>query len=338
VIPKGAIWQELRRLCLDSIPAGSVVNFNRPGSLADWVRSGYYSVPHTTSRGFDLITPATDIGGALLGEIEHFLDQAAEHQASLWAQVNIEPWLSPAWLVVTFYYWSFYLALALTRLLGRTSWFIDGETSRTLALSGGTGTHPAGSGCYRLTLGSQVSIVEREVKLKKIGGRIHEDVWRNWDELCRTQLLPHASGSSNSLEDRLYASLTRVANELGPEWPSTFRNFVNYRPGFAYTAVKRIKVLDAFSYLRTPVSYQFDALIGRFESRVVAVHGRLALENSPRDVALLLADFTFLLYAIVAELYADLLDRYGIDTRWRNSRLQFLKDTTLMVGKTCWPM
>ena len=127
MIPRGAVWQYLRQAALSTVPEGVVIKPNKPISLAIWQAHGFYRVLKSERHGFDLEVPTADIGSALLTDVEHLLDAATEHQVCIWRHVNANHWLSPAWLAVTFYYWAFFLVLALTRLLGKSTVYIGRE-------------------------------------------------------------------------------------------------------------------------------------------------------------------------------------------------------------------
>jgi hypothetical protein len=136
IVPKEAIWQELRTEALSTIPAESRAPIGIKYSLALWYRRGYFGVTRVNKNGFELRAATADIGSALLADVEHYLDSAAELQVCLWRHVNTTNWLSPAWLMVTFYYWAYFLCLAMTRLLGQTVWFLDREIVKSLLALG----------------------------------------------------------------------------------------------------------------------------------------------------------------------------------------------------------
>src|SRR6266480_3706608 len=123
--PQGTSWQALRSTCLSTIPGDALVSYNRPSPLSEWHQRGYFRVATSSKKVFEIESAAQEIGTALLADVEHLLDHAAEHQATTRAATLAENWQSPGWGVVTIYYWAFYDALALTRLLGRTVWFLD---------------------------------------------------------------------------------------------------------------------------------------------------------------------------------------------------------------------
>jgi hypothetical protein len=94
-LPGGTGWQRLRADCLGAIPAGSSAPYTRPIPLREWRRTGYFQVVSCTSKQITLEAPAVDIGGALLSDAEHLLDNAAEHHSTLLTWVTGEGWHSP---------------------------------------------------------------------------------------------------------------------------------------------------------------------------------------------------------------------------------------------------
>ena len=142
---------ELRTEALSTIPPESRAPVGVENSLALWYPRGYFGVIGVNKNGFELQAATADIGSAILADVEHYLDSAAELQVSLWRHVNAANWLSPAWLMVTFYYWAYFLSLAMTRLLGQTVWFLNSENVKSLlALAPKTPKNP-GAGCFVLS-------------------------------------------------------------------------------------------------------------------------------------------------------------------------------------------
>jgi hypothetical protein len=330
-VPKENIWQGLRTDCLNTIPEGSRTKKDQPATLAIWQRRGYYSVTSSTNKSIELIASSEDFGSALLSDAECLLDHASEHQVHLWKQINSQEWSSPTWQAVTVYYWSYYLTLAITRLTGRTAWFIDKDHAKALKTLA-PGTPAPSAGCFRLECGPYVSATERKILLMKRGSRVHDEIWRLWFGGCKDRLrLP----SSGTLEDRLFTALVRSANKLGEDWPSAFRNLVNYRTGFAYTAGRNIVILKSLSYLRQPTSYDTADLINRFEDGVVRVKSTI---DTPQEVLELLVDLTLIIHALVTELHSELLDRRRLDKRWRDARRRFVQKHGLINDGNAWPL
>jgi hypothetical protein len=182
-----------------------------------------------------------------------------------------------------------------------------------------------------------VSATERFVVLEKAREKIHDEVWRLWFRGCLDRLML-TSGTPGSLEERLFAAIARTAQNLGDDWPIVFRNAVNYRPGFAYTAVRRDYLLKSLSYLKSPATYDVEELIGRFERAVVQARNPAVLTNSPQLILEILVDMTFLIHAVVSELLRELVDRHSLDRRWLGCRQHFLRTKGLVAPEGCWPI
>jgi hypothetical protein len=309
----------------------------QPVTLAGWQSNGYYVVHATTRRTFQLTVPSADFGGALLTDVECLLDHATEHQATIWASIRENSWVSPAWLAVTVYYWSFYLAQALGRLTGDSAWFLSRDTVRNLRTLGpSAGTAPSGAGCFRVICGPSMTAIDRLVVLTKTDARIHEEIWRRLFLGCeaRLALTPHAG----SIEGRTFTAIVRSARHLGDCWPSDFRNAVNYRPGFAYAEIRRTTVLKALAYLKQPPTYDFATVLARLETAVVENRGPSAIDLNPQGVLELLVNLAFLLHAITHELHRELVDRHNLDSRWRLGRQRFLRTRGVLSGGQMWPL
>ena len=336
-VPKERIWQELRRSCLDAIPSECRTRPANPVTLSVWLRSGYYRVQAGSKKQIELVVSSVDFGSALLADVESLLDSAAEHQASLRLHIASDQWLSPAWVGVTVYYWSYYLAMAITRLTGSTVWHLLPGAVQDLKRLGPSGITVPGGGCFRVICGSATSTTERGLILKKTDGRIHDELWRHWFRTCKNLMSKFAAGSSTSLEDRLFEALARSAKNLGDDWPSAFRTAINYRPGFAYTAVRKKAVLKPLTYLRTPNSYDMAELLTRFERGISSVRTASAIQDDPQAVMQVLVDLTFILHALVSELHSELVERYRLDRRWMGYRTHFVRGHGLHSEDGCWP-
>jgi hypothetical protein len=335
-LPKGAIWQRLRQQLLSSIPAGVNLVYRSPQTLSQWQSGGAYVVQKTSSKQFTLVSASVDIGGALLSEAEFLLDHAAEHQAYLSTELRSAAWVSLAWQVTGFYYWAFFLAMAVTRMMGDTVWFVDAKLAAQLAKLAPANSPRPGAGTFRLLCGPVLSATDRELVLKKSGGRLHEQLWKSWSSLVDTLLAAVPQSPADPREHRLFLALQRAARLLGQEWPSSLRNLVNYKPGFGYATVRRANVLESFKYINVAGAYDADELLTHLEGSVVALT-RGTVEEQPKMAARALVGFTFVLHAIARELHRELIDRHGIDQRWRNDRSRFMRDRGLLLEGQEWP-
>lgn len=336
--PKGNIWQDLRSDCLDAIPEGCRTSLVAPVNLAEWQRQGHYTVQAATNKQFEVITSTDDFGSALLTDVEYLLDNATEHQVSLWNHINSQQWISPAWLGVTVYYWAFFLALATTRLTGRTSWFLTPEIARDFKRLAPVGASTPGAGCFRVTCGQAVSATQRIVILRRTDTRIHDEVWRIWFTGCSGRVAKCTAVPGTSLEKPLFEAVAQSARRLGDDWPSAFRNAINYRSGFAYSAVRGKEVSKSFRYLRSPSTYDLAVVLGRFKNCLLMAKSADPIFRNPQIVLRLLVDLTFMIHSLVTELHAELIERHRLDKRWRGGRRRFLQANGLCSDDGVWPL
>jgi hypothetical protein len=289
-------------------------------SLNQWRQQGAYSASATSPRKILLQTAPQEIGSALLCEAEHFMDHAAEHQASMFLQRSSATWSSPAWTVVGFYYWAFYCALSFSRLIGRTTWYLDRDAAKALGtLAGIAGI---GAGTFGLTCGPRTGVMSREVVLQRKKARLHDCVWTALFQQLGAHTSPATAVTANQLEHRLYLSFKRAASQLGGSWPSELRNAVNYRPGHGYGEVLQMSRLDITNHVRATAKLTPDQLVNNIESELARA-------------ARLLISTTFALNMICRELHADLLDRNQLDSRWSQARTRFLSKHG--AGAEAWP-
>lgn len=336
--PKETIWQGLRTKCLDAIPSECRADPAAPVTLTEWQNKGCYTVQSATKKRFEIVVSSADFGSALATEVECLLDAATEHQVTLWKHVHSSDWLSPPWLGVTVYYWSFFLVLAATRLSGRTAWFLTKDATSKFKRLLTVPTDSPGAGCYRLDCGASISATDRTVTLTKTDSRVHDEAWHLWFSDCAARLRGLAVRSKHSAEERLFDLISRSASRLGEDWPSAFRNAINYKSGFAYSAIRRETVLKPLSYLRNPSTYEVAEVLDRFERNLNSVRTTNPITTTPQAVLEMLVDLTFIIHGLTTELHRELIERHGLDRRWRNSRRAFLRTNRLIADKEQgWP-
>jgi hypothetical protein len=337
MFPKGNIWQDLRAMALDAIPSETRISYGNPSSLAQWYRTGFYTVTGSNANHYFINASTIDFAGALLGDVEYLLDHAAEQQTTIQQALQSNHWISPAWFVVTCYYWAFFTGLALTRLLGRTLWFIDKSTNRSLKRLAPSGAKHPGAGAFKVLCGQIQSVTDREIIFRKIDSRVHDGLWRILFDICGEMVKKYKITNSSTEEDRIFTALARSADTLGTDWPSALRNAVNYKPGFAYDIVRGKRILGQFSYLASDETISYNDLISRFEQTLVILTGQSNVLNEPKSVSRLLVDLTFLLHTLTNSLHAEIIDRQGFDIRWENSRRLFLQGYGLRLANGYWP-
>ena len=335
-LPKSALWQRLRQRALDAVPAGAHVSFRSPLTLASWQARGTYTVASTAVNKFTIAASSTDFGGALISDAAYHLDHALEHQASLMGVVEGPEWSSPAWQIVTFYYWGYFAAMALSRMLGHALWFVTPEVAKQFTRLAPAGAVSMSKGTYEIICGSALSAGTREILLLKRNRRIHEQLWGTVFSLIKEVYTEVGPGVASSQEERLFLAIIASAKVLGDDWPSALRNVVNYRPGFAYTAPRSKNRLDTFAYLST-AEQTIDGLIDRLENNTILMRGDPSIERQPNLAARMLVDLTVLLSRISHTLHDEIVDRNHLDRRWLNSKNRFEQQRGLKVGGKSWP-
>jgi len=335
-LPQSALWQRLRQRALDAVPPGANVNFKSPLTLSSWQARGTYTVASTSATKFTIAASPTDFGGALFSDAAFHLDHALEHQASMMKTLASPEWNSPAWQVVTFYYWAYFAAMALSRMLGHALWFVTPEVAKQFTRLAPFGSVSMGKGTYEVICGPAISVGSREVLLMKRQRRVHEQLWTTVFGLMNQIYSEVGSGVASPQEERLYLAIITSAAVLGDDWPSALRNVVNYRPGFAYTSPRFKNSLDTFTYLST-AAQTIDGLIDRLENNTILMRSDPSVERQPKLAARMLVDLTLLLSRIAHSLHDEIVDRSGLDRRWMVSKNRFALQRGLLADGVPWP-
>ncbi len=335
-LPQSALWQRLRQRALDAIPPGANIDFKTPLTLATWQAQGTYTIASTASTRFTIAASPSDFGGALLSDAAYHLDHALEQQASLMKTLSSPEWSSPAWQVVTFYYWSYFVAMALSRMLGHTVWFVTPNVAKQFTMLAPSGSASMSKGTYEVICGPALSAGTREILLVKRSRRVHEQLWTTIFGLIGDVYNEVGAGVALPQEERLFLAIINSARMLGDDWPSSLRNVVNYRPGFAYTAPRFRSGIDSFSYLSAQ-GQTIDGLIDRLENNNIVMRAAPSVEAQPKVAARMLVDLTILISRIAHALHDEIVDRSGVDRRWLASKNRFSQQRGLLVAGTPWP-
>jgi hypothetical protein len=335
-LPQAALWQRLRQRALDAIPMGSTVDFRAPLTLGTWQAQGTYTISAASTSKFRISVQPQDFGGALLSDASFHLDHALEHQTSLMKVLQAGVWGSPAWQLVTFYYWAYFSAMALTRMLGHTVWFVTSDVARQFTVLAPAGSASVTQGTYELICDQPLSAGIREVRLSKRPRRLHEQLWITLFGLLRETYRQVGAGVTMQREERLFLAMLNSARMLGDDWPSALRNVVNYRPGFAYTAPRFRPGIEAFSYL-VDRPQTIDGLIDRLENNSFAMSREPSVLAQPTTGAKMLVDLAILLSRMAQALHDELVDRDRIDRRWLNSKNRFAHQQGLLTTGAPWP-
>ena len=332
IVPQGPIYTELRSYLLSTYIDGTQATLNHSTTLSEWFSNGTYNVTSATSQEFILRVASVDFASALLTDVEHLFNHCFEHlQEMICFQLDTRP-RSNAWAVVTVYYFAFFCAQALLRLLGMPIVYLKKEKTNDLMRIGGCGTGPS-PGAFRLEHVTTLSPSHAEYRLKKIKSKIHDGTWQKLLLLFQ-KLLSDPSLTSNTTEVQFFSSLTTTALFSSYngcyDWPSELRNKANYPPGYAYLLVqndditKARKMMDGWRDVKT-----WDGNKGVENLLAASVSNCAAGKNSSYSSHVqLLYDISLCLFMLSRSLYSELLIRRGIDKRWEANRARFRMNMT----------
>ena len=306
------------------MPASARHNYRTPRALADWNQDGFYTVQQSTRRGFVIIADTADIGSALLTDVEHLLDHAAEQQALVHLGMTSDRWTSPAWLLVTAYYWAFFSTVAFTRLIGQTVWFLDDTAVTNLSRLAPTGPDRPSPGAFNLSCGEVASANQREVRITKASGRIHDALWKRVFEVLGSRTKAVGDPEGNPMESRVFNCLSNASGRLGAAWPSSVRNAVNYRTGFAYKAVRGVRSIDLRSKIEHMAEWTVQSALEHLENETGKIAPSESIQVKPDPFCRALVFFAFIMQSLCVDLLEDLLDRHSLDRRWSQARVAFM--------------
>lgn len=337
MFPQAAVWQQLRQMALDSVPTGSLVPYASPPTLEAWLQRGAFSVLNASGKRFVLQASTVDIGSALLSDASFHADHTVEHSVSIRNQLASGRWHSPAWTAVTFYYWSYHALVALTRLLGKTVWFMSPAGIALLrGLSAGAGG--PGPGPYTLLCGPMLSASQREVRLTRRGqSRVHDAIWHVWFGELRGLTASLRRGKAADTETRLYLAMLLSANALGDAWPSELRNILNYAPGAGYGAVRHHTPSAVYGSIALDPASSTDEVIDRFEANSSSLNSGAPLGEQISTATRVLVDLSFILDMLLVNLLREVSERRYVDRRWLAARTAFLRAQASVFNSRGWP-
>jgi hypothetical protein len=320
--PVGPAFQHLRSLSLTAIPSDVKANCNNPWTLSDWRHSGNYTITSCATNGFTLECSSVDLGNCFLSEAEFLLDHVAEHRVTVWRDISSSGWVSPAWLTVTVYYWAFFSALAISRLIGSALHYLTRDNLRIFK-SLITGACNAGGGAYEFIFEKELSITKSQYSLKHSrNSNYHEAVWKHLAKVLFDTYRNYADEQNNSLEYRLFSCISDNPEQSQSTWPTALRNAVNYRPGLAYREVRKHRDIDLCSYIKETKMMTFNDVVDAYEITKRGL-GTLNVMTNRSEYCRLLVLKAVLLTSLAEALHNDVRSRRGIDERWGKMRTLF---------------
>jgi hypothetical protein len=324
MIPKGSIFLQLRRKVLDFYPQKCKILDKNRLTFGEWLHTGTYIPLSITKKGLIFEASPPDIGSIFLSDVEFFSNNCFEHIQECLCFSTDDRTRSDAWNVVTIYYFSFFVAQALLRLLGKPLTFIDKATLKDVGTIADSSDIP-GAGPFYLEKIDETSIVSAKYLLKPYRKRFHEATWKLLFDILDS-LLKKTTSSKDSEELFFYEGIT--TKELFSiytdyQWPAVIRNRANYIPGFAYLLIekgikgKTRRLIDELKdcqkedipkVLGASISACSSSRVGDFSKHVSLLHH--------------VAHSLFLLFR---ELYFELVKRRHLDRRMEQRRKQFIK-------------
>lgn len=335
MIAQATGWQRLRAMSLDAIPLGTRVYHTKALPLNLWRNKGYFKVVSCTKSLVSIEAAAHEIGGALLADTEYLLDHAAEHQASIRDAVADANWRSPAWMLVTVYYWGFFSAMALTRISGHSVWFLDKKALGQFKTLAGAAVQPSAGALY-LVLEPYVSGTVRRMTLRPSKSQLHDASWTRVAGLV-AEIFAQCDRNANTSEYRFWKALKRIADLWGFDWASKLRNVINYRPGYGYREVVKDRGIDSVKYLRQHTPISFNDLVDALETESAAIR---AGTEPAEEIALgsrLLGLYSISLTLINETLHSEIISRQSGDARWKSLRNAFLTARCATPAGGTWP-
>ena len=338
--PKGAVWQSCRNHALISITDDSSFSPHNPLTLTSWRQTGSFSVVTASPKGFTLECSAAEIGSAILGDIEYLFNHVAEHRTLVHDSIKRNQWNSPAWLLVTIYYWGLFAALIWTRLLGKSVIYLDRQSIRDLrTLAKTTNGSPAGGGTYRLEIGKDLSSTSREVILGKLpAAHFHECAWQQIIRDAKDRFDQYANEETDKTEFRMFKCLAFSDHTSTDAWPSELRNAVNYRPGFAYTQVIKTPGLDLIQFIKSHHFESVEDVVDTYELELGKITSTSRIGTTPSNYSRIMFLKAIILTSLCEELFAEVLGIRRLDPRWSNKRVSFYKERGVQQEGKIWPL
>lgn len=335
MLPRSNIWQELRSRGLTTVADGVAIRSHVPATIADWLSAGAYTVQAKSSTRLELDAVSIEVGSAFLGDAHLYLDSATEHSIFLRHVLSSGRWSSAGWVLISVYYWAFYQALSLSRLLGRSVIFLDRTRARGLSIMAG---RSYGAGAYELSVLAGTATGRVLVDLKKSTiSRVHDLLWRVWARTLAELVANGASADNIPEEQSLFEALFRPYQRLGDAWPSELRNAANYSPNEGYRSVRRLPPIFDVSGVATDPAILLSDCANR-----LALNSLGLSNGSVRSQATLatkvLIDSTFIGQQLLEELCLEIVERRHLDRRWTLMRSQFKAQQSELFGDPSWPV
>jgi hypothetical protein len=323
MIPKGSVFFRLRQRVLDFYPEKCRILHKMRVTFTDWLQKGTYVPLSVTKSEIILEASPADISSIFLSDVEFFSNNCFEHIQECLCFSKDERIRSDAWNVVTIYYFSFFVAQALLRLLGKPLMFINKEALTFVGKITGSPSVP-GSGVFYLEKIEDLSIVSTKYRLKSYRKRFHEATWKLLFGILNN-ILSEITSYKDAKELLFYEALTtkklfKIYTDY--QWPAVLRNRANYIPGFAYLLVEKKIVGKTRSLINELDGCEEGDILNLLNSSISSCSTND--DNEFSSHISLLHHTAHSLFILFRELYFELLDRRHLDRRMELKRKQFI--------------
>ena len=153
MIPKGPGYVHLREEVLTTFNARCHLRMDERSGLKEWLvgQKGSFTVRSSSSFGYELSADSFGLSKHLLVDLELLTNECFEHLQEGFNFYNDTSSRSVAWNIVTVYYFAFYAAQVLLRLLGRPVLYLNKDEAKDFALlAPGSSSFNAGAGAYQM--------------------------------------------------------------------------------------------------------------------------------------------------------------------------------------------
>lgn len=331
ILLPGPVARYLTQSLVGIVPAFTDIEPYRDKNLNVWRRSGSHFLTASNTKGFDLGANQREYAGHMISEVEHLLNHAAEHRTHLVNSLSTKDEPSPAWMFVSLYYFSLFVAMAWTRCINRGIVYLNRDAIKEYCGISATQVPGAGAFCASARLDSETD--KFEVDFRKCSrSHFHEAVWIEAAEAAKkasSWLLTLSTARSPTADEMIdLRSMKLFADSKFDDplvWPSTLRNALNYRPGFGYRSVPKQNRLKTSARLARRRWANMEGLVSFGESAKSALASVREPSDSPNEAIDLLIAQALSLEAHVEAALRHLYSIQGLQCSASAARKRFAR-------------
>lgn len=332
-------WQRFTRDAEQAIVEDTKCHHDSKLSIANWLNSGAFVLTNAVNNCYSAEIDRQDFSSALVSEAEALLDHVAELRAQVYEcrRLGQELWSSPAWLLVTCYYWCFFACEAILRLVGRPISYLGAQESRRLGILAGVNSF--GKGAYYFVPQRVISLTKAGYSICRDDLRIHESVWQRFGDYLIAHFAGRKDNTLSKVDLGFKRSLGFVPNPNGSRWMSAFRNNVNYKLFFGFGAVLKETNIDLIKYLRRQDGMTLEDALEESVLIQTLISGDTDNVSSAGSYARLCYVNAVILTSCAEKLRVHIGDRTKGVTLWHTNRHKFL-ESRVSHGKPSyhWPI